>query len=457
LTRPERTRSFARSALDRSLTKAIRGRLILAPVLSSLALTFAFFEPTPWRKLVLVSSVVVLTGLSFVEWARYLKYGLGAVVVPFNVLLTVAAQLALLTASGGLFSPVFPAVLIVTMLTALLAGLGTLLALLALVLPYLWLLAFVHARGAPLASLLPELYGGAQALERGIAPFVAATLYTLMLLAVARVGRALLQLFEEVFGEAVEERDRSLALHAEQSRTLTLLTSEIAHELKNPLASIKGLAALVAKDVQGRAAERTQVLRGEVDRMQTILDEFLNFSRPLVPLSLSPTDLGSLARDVARLHEGSAAERGVQIEVDAEGPVRLACDPRKVRQVLINLVQNALEASPRGARVTLAVEHVAEGARVRVSDQGPGLSPDLRERVFEAGVTSKEHGSGMGLVVARGLARQHGGEVTLELGAGGGLSALLALPGAPEPVLAAPDANPAVAAPGGEHAQEARP
>ena len=238
---------------------------------------------------------------------------------------------------------------------------------------------------------------------------------------------------------------------------MTLLTSEIAHELKNPLASIKGLAALVAKDVQGRAAERTQVLRGEVDRMQTILDEFLNFSRPLVPLSLSPTDLGSLARDVARLHEGSAAERGVQIEVDAEGPVRLACDPRKVRQVLINLVQNALEASPRGAQVTLAVEHAAAGARVRVSDQGPGLSPDLRERVFEAGVTSKEHGSGMGLVVARGLARQHGGEVTLEVGTGGGLSALLELPGAPEPVPAASDAMPAVAAPGGKHAQEARP
>lgn len=437
-----RSRPFAHTTLERMMTKAIRVRLVLAPALASLALSFAFFEPTPWRKSVLVSSVAVLIGLSFVEWLRYLKFGLSAVLVPVNVLLTVVAQLALLTASGGLFSPVFPAVLIMAMLTALLAELGTVLALLALAVPYLWLLAFVHRSGAPVPSLLPELYGGAQPLEHGAAPYVAATLYTLMLAAVARVGRALQEVFEEVFGEALQERDRSLALHAEQSRTLTLLTSEIAHELKNPLASIKGLGALVAKDVQGRAAERTSVLRGEVDRMQTILDEFLNFSRPLVPLSLSLTDLGALARDVARLHEGSADERGVSLEVQADPDARLACDARKMRQVLINLLQNALEASPRGGVVELRVESNAAGVRVAVVDQGPGLSPQLGERVFEAGVTSKDHGSGMGLVVARALARQHGGEVALEPGVNGGLVAYVRLPRTP----AAPQAPAAASA-----------
>ncbi|HKP55292.1 MAG TPA: HAMP domain-containing sensor histidine kinase [Polyangiales bacterium] len=423
-----RTRPFARSTLDRMLTKAIRVRLIIAPLLSSLALTFAFFEPTPWRKMLLVASVGVLISLSFVEWVRYLRYGLRSVLVPVNVLLTVVAQLALLTASGGLFSPVVPAVLVMAMLTAWLAELGTLLALLAIAVPYLWLLVFVHASGTPVDSLMPQIYGGAQALEHSIAPYVAATLYTLMMLAVARVGKAIQQVFEEVFNEAVDERDRSLALHAEQNRTLTLLSSEIAHELKNPLASIKGLAALVAKDVQGRAAERTQVLRGEVDRMQTILDEFLNFSRPLVPLSLAPTDLGALARDVARLHEGNAAERGVGIEVTSDASAQLACDARKIRQVLINLVQNALEASPRGGSIALRVESTATVVRVAVADQGPGLSPELGERVFEAGVTGKEHGSGMGLLVARGLARQHGGEIALESGASGGLIASLQLP-----------------------------
>jgi signal transduction histidine kinase len=423
-----RSRPFARSALDRMLIKAIRLRLVIAPVIASLALTFAFLEPTPWRKRVLVGVVAGMISLSVVEWLRYLKFGLSAFLVPLNVLLTVVAQLALLSASGGLFSPVFPIVLMMVVITGLLAELGTLLALLAITIPFLWLLAFVHAGLIPFGSLVPELFGGAQPLERGYAPFVAAALYTLMLCAVARVARGLQQLFEELFNEAVEERDRSLALHAEQSRTLTLLTSEIAHELKNPLASIKGLSALVAKDVQGRAAERTQVLRGEVDRMQTILDEFLNFSRPLVPLSLASTDLGALVRDVARLHEGSAAERGVRLELAIDGGVTLACDPRKVRQVLINLVQNALEASPAQETIDLRVESRPNSVRVVVCDRGPGLSPQLGERVFEAGVTSKEHGSGIGLVVARSLARQHGGEVALTQGESGGLVATLELP-----------------------------
>jgi signal transduction histidine kinase len=247
----------------------------------------------------------------------------------------------------------------------------------------------------------------------------------------AAVSSGLQALFQDLFSQAVQERDRSLALHAEQSRTLTVLSSEIAHELKNPLASIKGLAALVAKDSEGRAKERITVLRGEVDRMQTILDEFLNFSRPLVPLHLSQTDMSELAHDVARLHEGSAAERGIAIDVEAPAQAALACDARKVRQVLINLVQNALDASPRGERVILRVEERAQSLRTSIIDRGKGLAPELKDRLFEAGVTSKQHGSGIGLVVARSLCRQHGGEVTLSDNPSGGAIAVLELPKTP--------------------------
>jgi signal transduction histidine kinase len=249
-----------------------------------------------------------------------------------------------------------------------------------------------------------------------------------MLLASTRVGRELRSIFGALFDEAMEERDRSLVLLSEQSRTLTTLSAEIAHELKNPLASIKGLGALVAKDVEGKTAERVSVLRREVDRMQGILEEFLNFSRPLVPLALARTDLSQLARDVARLHEGTSSDRGVGIAIDAAEPVAISCDPRKVRQVLINLVQNALEASEPGSTVRVVVESELEGARVAVLDRGAGIDPELAERVFEAGVTSKEQGSGLGLAVARSLARQHGGELPLTTRVEGGCEAVLTLP-----------------------------
>jgi two-component system, NtrC family, sensor histidine kinase HydH len=332
-----------------------------------------------------------------------------------------------------MFSPALPILIPMMILATLFGERRSYFALLALIVPYLFLLARVHVGRWPVPSLLPALYGGSQAIEQSHAPWVAATLLTIFLAMAGRVGLSLQGVLESLFREATEERDRSLALHAEQSRTLSLLTSEIAHELKNPLASVKGLAALVAKDLEGRTSERMGVLRGEVERMQRILEEFLTLSRPLVPLLVAQTDLRELARDVLRLHEGLAQERGVRLELAGE-PVPLRCDPRKVRQALINLLQNALDASPRGGVVTLRLEQAAHEARALVIDQGAGLSAERIERVFDAGVTDKEHGFGIGLVVARSIARQHGGDVSLRGGEAGGLVAALALPREPRGV-----------------------
>ncbi len=424
---------LARRAMALMFTRVLRARLVIAPVMGSLALTFAFFEPTPWRKLLIRASFATLFTLSFVEFLRYRRFGTGAVNVPFNVWLTITLQLVLISATGGLFSPLLPAVLIMIFLAAVLGERVSLLGMVAISVPAVWALAIVHAFGQPVPSLLPALYGGdAPGLERGPAPWIAVSLFTGMIIVCARVGLLVQKVFEQLYMDTVTARDRALSVHADQNRTMTLLSSEIAHELKNPLASLKGLGALIAKDVEGRTAERVKVLRREVDRMQGILEEFLTFSRPLVPLSLDEHELSELARDVARLHEASARERAVNLTVDAPGPVSVHCDARKVRQVLINLVQNALDAAPHGSDITLSVRRTDEGARVSVTDQGPGLPPEIEERVFEPFVTSKEHGSGIGLVVARSLARQHGGELTLGPGADRrGVIAVVSLPARP--------------------------
>jgi signal transduction histidine kinase len=127
---------------------------------------------------------------------------------------------------------------------------------------------------------------------------------------------------------------------------------------------------------------------------------------------------------VALLCEGLARGASVRVVVAAD-EVAVRADRRKLRQVLVNLVQNAIEASPVGAAVEVATS--AEGGKVEIAvlDRGPGL-PALP--VFEAGVTTKPAGNGLGLTIARALVAQHGGELNLEARAGGGTRAVVRLP-----------------------------
>jgi len=113
--------------------------------------------------------------------------------------------------------------------------------------------------------------------------------------------------------------------------------------------------------------------------------------------------------------------------VRGEGVVA-RCDPRKVRQILINLVQNALDASPTTAAVEVEATAGPGVARVRVLDRGRGPDPTLGDAVFSPGVTTKARGSGLGLTIARALARQHGGDLVLSTRPGGGAVAELILP-----------------------------
>jgi signal transduction histidine kinase len=261
-----------------------------------------------------------------------------------------------------------------------------------------------------------------------------AAIVTLLLGAGRYVGRSVRRAFDLMLRRTVRAQAESLRAHAERAEELTALSAEIAHELKNPLASVKGLAGLLAPQLpEGKGAERIGVLRREVDRMQAILDEFLNFSRPLVPLALGTHDLVALCREVEALHEGLAQEREVALEIVGEADaVPARCDPRKVKQVLINLVQNAIDAAPPGTTVTLAPAPAADGGtEVQVLDRGRGLDALLGGRVFEPGVTTKPAGSGLGLTIARALARQHGGDLALEPREGGGTVARLTLPAEP--------------------------
>jgi signal transduction histidine kinase len=419
-----------RQELSRLFGLMTRFRLVVLPVVFAFLAWMAVADPEPWRRVLL--GVAISSAMLFIvaEWRRYRREGFGRGAVERNLAAAVAGQLLLAAATGGAESPLLPLSVVFAAFVGLFVPRRLGYALLLAQLVGIWALTAAAVwRAVP--ELNPAAFGGGPRAGHPDGLLWTSALFLSFFVALARgVGRVTRKTFDAMLRRALAAQEDALRSHAERAEELTALSAEIAHELKNPLASVKGLAGLLAADPAGeRSAERLSVLRREVDRMQGILDEFLNFSRPLVPLALGRVDLASLAREVAALHEGLAHERGGAVELRLE-PAPARCDPRKVRQLLINLVQNALEASPPGAAVEIETAADAGAARVRVLDRGRGPDAYLGERLFEAGVTTKARGSGLGLPIARQLARQHGGDLRLLAREGGGAVAELTLPAA---------------------------
>ncbi|HWE23448.1 MAG TPA: HAMP domain-containing sensor histidine kinase [Myxococcales bacterium] len=229
----------------------------------------------------------------------------------------------------------------------------------------------------------------------------------------------------------VVELDESVEVEngtAARLSDLTAWSGEVAHELKNPLAGIKALALLMELDPSS-APERLKLLLGEVDRMRGIVDDFLNFSRPFVPSAKQTVDLGELCREVVAVHEGIAATRHVRLAAPRDS-LEVRCDPRKTKQILVNLLQNALEASTDGGDIRVVIAAQNGFASISVMDRGCGLpsAMTMTGRAFQRGVTSKANGSGLGLTIASSLAEQHGGSLRLSNRDGGGCIAELLLP-----------------------------
>jgi signal transduction histidine kinase len=413
-----------RQELSGLFGRMVGARLVFVPAGIAVGAWAAFLDPTPWRRTLLLATIGLLLAFFVAEVVRFRRRGIGRHSVSLNLGVGAVGQAVIALASGGLQSPFLLVMIPLAVLVGVFIAPPLLLAFAGFQVSAILGMALL-ARGDLGAAVHLEAWGQADASARA---WTLAATVAVLVVAGTGAGRAVRLAFDGMVRKALRAQQESLRAHGERTEELSALSAEIAHELKNPLASVKGLAGLLARDLaDGKAAERLAVLRREVDRMQGILDEFLNYSRPLVPLALGRVDLLALSREVAALHEGMSQERGIGLEVRGEAVSR--CDPRKVRQVLINLVQNALDASPPGAAVEVEVAADREGgAHLAVLDRGPGLDPALAPRVFEAGVTTKPRGSGIGLTVARALARQHGGDLSISARPGGGCAAVLRLP-----------------------------
>ena len=230
-----------------------------------------------------------------------------------------------------------------------------------------------------------------------------------------------------------------------QLRRLQSVGAKVAHELKNPLASIKGLCQLVARTPESeRTQERLAVVASEISRMETILNEYLSFSRPLEDLKPEPLDLAALARDVLDVLAGRAEQAGVALALEgAATPVQ--GDPRRLKEALINLVveRDRGHADRRHAsRCACARRRTA--SRSRSATPAAASPPEDLERLGTSFFTTRPNGTGLGVVLAQGVITQHGGTLTYASTVGKGTTATIiaarpSRPRAPEPAAARRD------------------
>ncbi len=239
----------------------------------------------------------------------------------------------------------------------------------------------------------------------GVTAFVLAA--TLLRLGVAGLSDA----YAAAANELDLAREAIVASAEARSRALESLGAKVAHEIKNPLASVRGLVELTAGEQEGRARTRLDVVLREVERIEGILRDYLSFSRPLADVRLARTDLRALCDALVATLDGRARRGSIALTVTGAGEAM--ADPARLSEALLNLVANALEATEPGGRVTIAVD----GATIAIADTGRGIA-DLA-RVGTPGYTTKESGTGLGVALARGVIAQHGGALSFESGVGG--------------------------------------
>jgi signal transduction histidine kinase len=242
-----------------------------------------------------------------------------------------------------------------------------------------------------------------------------------------RQAREALELKHKV-GECERRRER-LASFAE-------LASHMAHEVRNPLSSIGLNLELLEDEFRECGCERGPAVRallhsvqGEARRLQHLTDGYLGFARPPKP-SANVEDLRELAADVERLFREEALRGGVRLELTASGqPVPVRIDRNQVKQAVINLVRNAIQATPAGGQVTIDTRVSTDGKpSLTVADTGPGVPSANQCTIFDPFFTTKPGGTGLGLPLAMHIAREHGGELRLDTPPAGGAAFTLWFP-----------------------------
>ncbi|HZE22170.1 MAG TPA: ATP-binding protein, partial [Desulfobaccales bacterium] len=219
-------------------------------------------------------------------------------------------------------------------------------------------------------------------------------------------------------------------LRNERLATLGQMVARISHEIKNPLATIGGFARRVAAlaGLPEEARRKLILIQKEAQRLERFLTDMGTFTLGGPPQK-TMGDILSLIREVEELMDSGFKERSITFRLQPQFQVpTFAFDPGHIRQVLINLFKNSLEAMPRGGELSVVAEIEGDHLVLRISDTGTGITPEQMRHLFTPFFSTKKGGTGLGLTIVRGLISQHRGEISIESEVGRGTTYIIRLP-----------------------------
>ena len=226
----------------------------------------------------------------------------------------------------------------------------------------------------------------------------------------------------------ITEAESSLAERIENERTHSVLhlAAGVAHELGNPLTSLTihlklierklkdALKSSSAKSATEPIAESLKICQGEVQRLDSIITNFLEAVRPVDP-ELNELVLIELIEEVLRVQEVELADRKIEVKIEIDGSIpEILGDRGQIKQVFFNLIKNAMEAMPSGGTLKILARADEEQVTLQFIDNGIGISQENIAKIFDAYYTSKEDGHGLGMMIVQRILRQHGGQIAIE-------------------------------------------
>jgi len=230
--------------------------------------------------------------------------------------------------------------------------------------------------------------------------------------------------------KALEEAHRLAALGA--------MSAGLAHEIRNPLAGIKGAAQyLQDEQLPDDAQEMLSIVIDEADRLNLVVSQFLDYARPF-ELHVGSEHVNALVSHNLTLLRAQGLPQNIELIEDLAGDLpNVSLDGNRISQVLLNLLQNALQAMPAGGRLTVTTRRRTNRARVpvievTVADTGEGIAPDVMEKLFIPFFTTKERGTGLGLPICQRILQEHGGEIDVHNNASAGATFVLRFPTDPD-------------------------